>query len=113
MSNSVVRVGPIRVLVSVSKQRYFAQSLEIDYFAEGLTKEEVVQNFIDGFYATISYLVENQGNVQKFAVQAPENFWKEFYEHFFDNKLSILKKVPLRSSVRLPFNSFHFLVIAE
>jgi len=75
----LVGIGNLRVMVFNDDGSWFAQGLEIDYFAEGQTLEEVQTRFRDGLSATIDYLVKLFGDIDGVLQVAPPEVWKEFF----------------------------------
>ena len=52
-SAHIVGIGDLRVILSKEDGSWFAQALEIDYFAEGVSLEDVKKRFEDGLVLTI------------------------------------------------------------
>ncbi|MEP7009339.1 MAG: hypothetical protein ABJC13_03370 [Acidobacteriota bacterium] len=74
----VVGIGNLRVMLFNDDGSWFAQGLEIDYFAQGETLEEVQENFQDGLTATIDYHLKEHGNIQGILQVAPREAWEDF-----------------------------------
>lgn len=74
----LVGIGNLRVVVFNDDGSWFAQGLEIDYFAEGQTLEEVQARFRDGLSATIDYHLRLYGDIDGVLQVAPPEVWKEF-----------------------------------
>ena len=59
---------------------WFMQSLNVDYFAEGLTKIEVLRNFSLGWNATVDAHIKERGNADLFLSSvAPSRCWNPDY----------------------------------
>lgn len=74
----MVIIDHLRVLVSVENDCWFAEGLEIDYYAEGKSLQEVKSNFSFGLTETISAHLKIHGNLEQFLKPAPIEVWKEF-----------------------------------
>jgi hypothetical protein len=75
----VVSLTDLRVLLSPDSGSWFAQALEIDYFAAGKTVEEAKQNFAKGLVATIKEHINLNGNLETLKKAAPQESWDEYY----------------------------------
>lgn len=58
---------------------WFAQGLEIDYFAQGSTIEDVQRRFQSGLEETIDFHLKMFGTVEGVLRVAPKEVWDEFY----------------------------------
>lgn len=57
---------------------WFAQGLEIDYFAQGDSLTEVQESFQNGLMATIDYHLKEHGNIRGILQVAPQETWEDF-----------------------------------
>jgi hypothetical protein len=73
----VVGIGNLRVMLFNDDGSWFAQGLEIDYFAQGTTREEVQGNFQTGLTATIDHHLKEHGHIRGVLQMAPVHVWKE------------------------------------
>jgi hypothetical protein len=83
----VVGLGNIRVMIVPDEQFWYAQGLEINYGAQGDTKEEAQQNFQDGLLATVCLHLKVHGNIEALLRFAP----KKILQQAAKNKGSIKK----------------------
>ncbi len=68
----VVVLNDLHVLISGDDNKgWFAQGIEIDYYACGGTLEEVQKNFADGFELTLEEHLRRNGDIQQFLRYAP------------------------------------------
>ncbi|HEY2292403.1 MAG TPA: hypothetical protein VGM86_17030 [Thermoanaerobaculia bacterium] len=74
----VVGIGNLRVMLFNDSGSWFAQGLEIDYFAEGTSLEDVKDRFRNGLVATIDYHLKLYGDIGGVLQVAPPEVWKEF-----------------------------------
>lgn len=79
--DDVVGIGNLRVMLFNDDGSWFAQGLEIDYFAQGNTVEEVQENFQEGLTATIDYHLREHGNIRGILQVAPREAWEDFLAH--------------------------------
>jgi len=73
-----VGIGNLRVIIVPDDGFWFAQGLEIDYAAQGSTKEEVKKQFEQGLFCTIKQHLQIYGSLKKFLKAAPPEVWNEF-----------------------------------
>ena len=78
-SEHVVGIGHLRVLVSQYDDDWIAQGLEIDYFAEGSSLDDVKASFQEGLAATIREHLKLYGTIQGILKTAPQDAWSEFF----------------------------------
>ena len=119
----VVGLNALRVLLVKDGNDWFAQGLEVDYFAGGSSVDEAKKNFEDGLAKTIHEHLRMHGNLEKLLQVAPQSVWSEFFtlaaspdcfkESLLTLQLHLLQaaKQPSRnSSVEcLPFSGIAFL----
>lgn len=68
----VVMFNDLRVLISGDDQSgWFAQGIEIDYYACGDTLEAVQSNFANGFQLTLEEHLSRHGDIERFLHWAP------------------------------------------
>ena len=68
----VVMFNDLRVLISGDDQSgWFAQGIEIDYYACGDTLEAVQSNFANGFQLTLEDHLSRYGDIERFLRWAP------------------------------------------
>ena len=58
---------------------WFAQGLEIDYFAQGATIEDVKHRFQEGLRETLDFHLKLFGTIDGVLRVAPKEVWDEFY----------------------------------
>ena len=100
--------GNIRVIVMRDGNFWFAQGVEIDYFAQGDTVEQVQRNFERGFVATVQTCLDLHGTITPLLKWAPieafegmddpraYNYTQVSLHEVFPNK-ELLQKVPFDS----------------
>jgi hypothetical protein len=76
----LVGIGNLRVVLYNDDGSWFAQGLEIDYFAEGQSLPDVQERFRNGLSATIDYHLKVYGGISGILQAAPPEVWKEFLE---------------------------------
>jgi hypothetical protein len=76
----LVGIGPLRVMVTNDDGSWFAQGIEIDYFAQGSTLDDLRDRFERGLTATIAQHLTRFGNIERLLTPAPPEVWKEFYQ---------------------------------
>lgn len=81
-SAHVVGFGDLRVMIiRDGENEWYAQSLEIDYIAQGQSLESVQSAFEAGLKKTIEEHLKLYGDIKKLLKAAPQEVWAEFYEH--------------------------------
>ena len=75
----LVGIGNLRVMLFNEENSWFAQGLEIDYFAQGETLEDVQDRFQDGLQATVDLHLRMHGHISGVLQAAPQEVWTEFY----------------------------------
>lgn len=73
-------VKALHVLLCQEDGGWFAQGLEIDYFASGATLDEAKENFAKGLILTTNEHLLMYGNLKKILVLAPQEAWDEYYK---------------------------------
>lgn len=75
-------VKALHVMLLPDGEGWFAQGLEIDYFACGKTLEETKANFANGLCLTVNEHLLMYGNVDKVLVPASKEdpIWSDFYK---------------------------------
>jgi len=77
-----VAFGDLHVMIICdSETEWYAQGLEVDYLAQGETKETVQDAFSRGLRATIKEHLKLHGDILKLLRPADPNVWAEFYRH--------------------------------
>lgn len=79
----------IRVMLLNDDGFWFARALELDYWAQGDTLDEVKRNFTDGLVDTVGEHLRMFGDFQRLLKCAPDDDWKAFRAnpHNFDYSL--------------------------
>jgi hypothetical protein len=72
-----IGIGNLRVMLYNDDGSWFAQGLEIDYFAQGNTREEAQENFQTGLTATIDYHLREHGHIRGVLQSAPPHVLAE------------------------------------
>jgi hypothetical protein len=75
----VVGIGNLRVMLCNDDGSWFAQGLEIDYFAQGSSVVDVQQRFQNGLKALINFNLEMYGDITRVLRVAPAEVWSEFF----------------------------------
>jgi hypothetical protein len=71
----IVGLGNIRVLLMPDGDGWFAQGLEIDYAAQGDTKEDAKKEFEDGLESMVQEHLRVHGHISKLLTVAPPEVW--------------------------------------
>ena len=79
-SNHIVGVKALHVMLVEDSSCWFAQGLEIDYAAVGLTLDEAKNNFANGLTATIHEHLLLHGGIDNLLKPAKQSAWEEYYE---------------------------------
>ena len=83
----LVGVGNLRVVLVDDGDSWFAQGLEIDYFAQGDSVEDVQSRFEDGLAATIREHLKLHNSIKGILRVAPESVWGQFFSQQHVQKL--------------------------
>jgi hypothetical protein len=75
----LVGVGNLRVIITKDDGSWFAQALEIDYAAEGISLSDVKRRFEQGLEATIDEHLKRHGRLEQLFQPAPRDIWNEWY----------------------------------
>ena len=104
----VVGVGNIRVVIVKDEDQWFAQGLEIDYAAQGVSVEDAQKEFEEGFYATIHEHLRVYGSIERILKVAPSEVWRNML--FGSGKRFIFSQVSLHEPAQkvLPFTGIGF-----
>jgi hypothetical protein len=70
--NHLIALGNINVLVSESGDGCFAQAVEVDYFACGVSLEDVQARFTQGLIATVEEHLRRYNTIERFLKWAPD-----------------------------------------
>lgn len=70
-----VLIQSLRVVIVQDGEQWFAQGLELDYAAAGVSQEDVKSRFEDGLAATIREHLKVYGSVRKMLNVAPQAAW--------------------------------------
>lgn len=73
----IVGIGNLRVIIVPDGKHYFAQGLEIDYAAQGVTVEQAKTNFEIGLKNTIDQNLRIHGTIKPILRPAPDAVWQE------------------------------------
>jgi hypothetical protein len=76
-SAHVVGIGNLRVILTEEDGSWFAQALEIDYFAQGDSLGDVKHRFEQGLMMTIHENLKVFGNIEGVLISPPGEVWKE------------------------------------
>lgn len=76
----IVGITALRVLLTKDGKAWFAQGLDVDYFAAGATVDEAKKNFEYGLTKTVGKHLQLHGDIEKFLVVAPQEAWTEYYQ---------------------------------
>lgn len=77
-SEHLVGIGNLRVMLLNDEGAWFAQGLEIDYFAQGSSPEDAQRRFQSGLLETIDVHLRTYGNIDGVLHPAPAETWAEF-----------------------------------
>jgi hypothetical protein len=113
--NHLVGIGNLRVLIVPDGEFWYAQGLEIDYGAQGDTKEEAKINFQAGLYATIALQLTTNGNIDEILKFAPDEILQEASRkkqsiHQFAHVST--HEVPELALSMFPFDGIDYLAVA-
>ncbi len=75
----VVGIGNLRVMLFNDDGSWFAQGLEIDYFAQGDSMEDARERFESGLCATFSEHLKTHGTIEGALRVAPQEVWQDLY----------------------------------
>jgi len=78
-STHVVGIGNLRVMLQDDEGSWFAQGLEVDYFAQGSTIEDAQRRFQEGLRETIDFHLKMYGKIDGVLRVAPQEVWDEFH----------------------------------
>lgn len=81
-----IAVWNLRVWVREEDGWFFAQGLEVDYAAQGSTRDEVMQLFKDGFAATIDDHLRVYGTIEEFLRPVSAQVMMDFNARMGDAK---------------------------
>ncbi len=110
---AIVGIGNLRVMVVRDGDRWFAQGLEIDYAAEGVSLEEIKQAFAKGLAKTIQQNLRVFGSIENLLRVAPPEVWAEFYAQNLEglrlahSQVSV-HSLPKPADLPLPFSGLDF-----
>src|SRR5262245_47961204 len=74
----VVGIGNLRVLITQDREYFFAQELEVDYFAQNTSLDDAKVAFEKRLAATVGEHLKVYGNIDKLLVVAPKEVWQKF-----------------------------------
>jgi hypothetical protein len=67
----------IRAIVEPEKDgTWFAHGLDVDYYADGATREEAQERFERGLVATIVEQLKTTGTIRELLKRAPDEYWE-------------------------------------
>ncbi len=72
----------LKVMVTKEEGYWFAQCLEIDYFVDGQTKDDVKKRFEEGLSDTIDLHLKEYGSLEKLLRPAPSRVLMDFNRKF-------------------------------
>jgi hypothetical protein len=75
--STIVGIGNLRVVIVQEGNEWFAQSLEIDYAAQGKSLAKVKQAFENGLAATVHEHIRVYGTIEKLLKPAPPEVWRD------------------------------------
>lgn len=75
-----VGIGNLRVILSSDAEGWYAEGLEIDYVAQGGTKEEAMNRFEAGLARTIHLNLRLFGNIKGVLKTAPRDTWDALFD---------------------------------
>ena len=75
--SAIVGIGNLRVVIVQEGKEWFAQSLEIDYAAQGSSLARVKKAFEKGLAATVHEHLRVYGTIEKLLKPAPPEVWKD------------------------------------
>jgi len=112
-----VLIEHLRVLVTHDDGSWFAQGLEIDYFAEGTSLNDVQARFERGLEATVDLYVKAYGNAdRRWSLRAPDEVWTEFMDSavgdLFEYRQVTTHDLPAHAARRLPFSGIRYYPLA-
>jgi len=78
--NHLSAISDLNVIILPDGDQYFAQAVEVDYFACGSSVKNVQRNFVTGLASTIRAHLEKSDTIKKFLVPSPEDEIRELEE---------------------------------
>lgn len=75
----VIGISALKVVITKDGANWFAQGLDIDYAAEGISVENAKQNFENGLAATIHQNLKAFNDPSKILKPAPPEVWQEMF----------------------------------
>ena len=101
--------GTLRVALTSEDGAWFAQGLEVDYFAAGETLEEAEQNFQEGLAITVKRHLKKFGTLDRMK-PTPPVVVREYYPLDQFRSLAVRKLTKVQSvAPQFPFDSVEFL----
>jgi len=109
-NDHTVVVNALRVLITEEPNGWFAQGVEVDYFASGETLEDVQRRFVSGLTASIVEHLQRYGDLQRLIKWAPANVRNKLKTGQYSN----ITPFPVGMNVddardAFPFNNLNFL----
>jgi hypothetical protein len=75
----IVGISALKVVIVKDGCNWFAQGLDVDYAAEGISVENAKQNFENGLVATIHQHLKAYNEPSKMLKPAPPEVWQEMF----------------------------------
>lgn len=115
MKSNLANLVPLRVFVIWDETAWFAQGVDIDYFANGETKKEVEVNFKNGLVSLFKLHLAKFGNTNHIQ-RLPAHVLK--YKEIGNYSVEKTKQVTLGTSIRIQdpefvYNTIEFIYLKE
>jgi len=116
-SEHLVGIAYLRVMLVEDDGSWFAQGLEIDYFAQGSSIEDTQRRFQDGLKETIDYHLKLYGTIEGVLRVAPQEVWDEFYGSHSGGQRKLYNHVSVHFDseklTEFPFDSIAFIGVSQ
>lgn len=109
----LVGIGNLRVIITNENESWFAQGLEIDYAAQGVSLEDVKKRFGQGLHATIKENLKLFGTIENLLHAAPHDVWVELWKcgkEFKRYTQIAVHEIP--TEAQLPFQKIEYIGVA-
>jgi len=108
----LVAFEALRVLICQDGDHWFAQGIDLDYAAEGVSPEDVKQRFERGLVATVRAHLERFGTIERLLKNPPPEAWLPLASRAQGYKFSILSIHDLPEA-SIPFRKLEFYIQTE
>lgn len=95
---ALISLNNVRVLIEEKTNYWFAQCLDIDYCAQGVSMNDVKQNFEDGLLGSIKANIDTFGSLDNFLIAPPFSVRKNLLNHSH-HKFNCIAEYDLKDSL--------------